>query len=63
MPEILTLNEVADLARVSPYTVRYWRQIGHGPTGFKLGRRVVYDAAEVRQWIADQRDAAQRLAG
>ena len=51
MPEILTTNEVAELARVSPATVRFWRWKGTGPKSFKLGRRALYDRAEVLAWI------------
>jgi hypothetical protein len=44
--------------------VRYWRHIDYGPRGFKLGRRVLYDAAEVRAWIEQVRhDQAAPQAG
>lgn len=52
----LTTDEVADLCRTSSETVRYWRHIGRGPRGFKLGRRVLYAVEDVEQWI----DEAQR---
>lgn len=55
MPNLLTTTEVADLARTSPETVRYWRHIGKGPRSFKLGRRVLYDEADVLAWIEAQR--------
>lgn len=56
MPTYLTTGEVAELCRTSPETVRYWRHIGTGPTGVKVGRRVLYDQAEVVEWIASLRD-------
>lgn len=55
MPNYLITNEVADLARTSPETVRYWRHVGKGPKSFKLGRRVLYDEADVLAWIEAQR--------
>lgn len=55
----LTTAEVGALLRTPPETVRYWRHIGHGPKSFKVGRRVLYDAAEVERFIA----AAQEKAG
>ena len=51
----ITTEEFAEIARTSPATVRYWRHIGHGPRGFKLGRRVLYREADVRAWIANER--------
>lgn len=43
--------EVAELTRSSPETVRYWRHIGKGPRSFKVGRRVLYEAADVQAWL------------
>ena len=37
--ELLTLDEVAEILRASPNTVRWWRQMGTGPDFFKIGRR------------------------
>ena len=39
------------LARRGPATVRYWRHIGYGPKGRKIGRRVLYEASEVQAWL------------
>lgn len=47
----LTTNEVAALCRTSPETLRYWRNMGRGPSWFKIGRRVLYEADEVQEWI------------
>lgn len=57
-PTYMTSAEFAELARTSPETVRYWRHIGRGPRGFKVGRRVLYVAEEVRSWL-DQARAEQ----
>ena len=48
MEPLLTTDEVAELYRTSPATIRYWRHIGYGPRGRKLGRRVLYEAGEVQ---------------
>jgi len=50
MFDYLTTEEVAERYRTSPETVRYWRHIGKGPRSFKAGRRVLYDAVDVRAW-------------
>jgi len=47
---LLTTEEVAARFRTSPATVRYWRHIGIGPDGVRVGRRVLYDEQEVDQW-------------
>ncbi len=38
-------------------SLRYYRQNGQGPKGFRLGRRVVYDVADVEAWINEARAA------
>ncbi len=47
---LLTTEEVADRFRTSPATVRYWRHIGIGPAGVRVGRRALYDEAECDRW-------------
>ena len=48
--QLLTTEEVADRFRTSPATVRYWRHIGIGPAGVRVGRRVLYDEAACDLW-------------
>jgi hypothetical protein len=47
---LLTTEKVAVRFRTSPATVRYWRHVGIGPAGIKVGRRVLYDEAECDRW-------------
>jgi hypothetical protein len=54
---LLTLEEAATFLRTSVATLRYWRHLGIGPAGFRLGRRVVYQLDELQRWILSQRDA------
>lgn len=52
-----TTAEVAARYRTVPGTVRYWRHIGYGPKGVKLGRRVLYSDAELKrfdEWLREQ---------
>jgi DNA-binding transcriptional MerR regulator len=51
--EYMTTNEVAELCRTSPETVRFWRHVGNGPKSFKAGRRVLYPTVEVQRWLTD----------
>lgn len=55
--KFLTTADVAGLLRTPAETIRYWRHAGKGPRSFKIGRRVLYDAADVEKWIAEQRAA------
>lgn len=50
-PEYMTTAEFAELVRVPDATVRYWRHLGKGPASVKVGRRVLYAATDVREWI------------
>lgn len=60
--DLITTAEFAEIARTSPETVRYWRHIGRGPAGFKVGRRVVYERSTVLQWLRDLQAAEARTA-
>lgn len=53
--ELLNTNEVADLLKIPPATLRYWRHTGTGPKSFKVGpKRVMYRRADVEAWIEAQ---------
>lgn len=56
---LLTTAEVATWYRTSASTVRYWRSIGYGPPGRKVGRRVLYDPAEVDAFWQSLRSASR----
>ena len=58
VPEYLTLPEVAEHYRTTAGTVRYWRHIGYGPKGVKLGTRVLYPAAEIQRFDRELQRAA-----
>lgn len=55
--EYLTVPEVAAHYRTTTGTVRYWRHIGYGPRGVRLGTRVLYPRAEIQRF--DDHLAAQ----
>jgi hypothetical protein len=46
----LTLQEVVEHYRTTENNVRYWRHLGYGPKGVKVGRRVLYPRAEVERF-------------
>ncbi|KRB73049.1 hypothetical protein ASE01_19940 [Nocardioides sp. Root190] len=54
MTELLRMNEVSERTGVPLETLRYWRKQGRGPKAARIGRRVVYRAADVETWIDQQ---------
>ncbi|WP_456695506.1 helix-turn-helix transcriptional regulator [Aeromicrobium sp. P5_D10] len=52
--ELMTLKEVAALVRVPEATLRYWRHLGTGPHGFRIGRSVRYWRSDVVHWLDEQ---------
>jgi excisionase family DNA binding protein len=51
----LTTEELANWLRTPAETIRYWRHVGKGPASFKVGRRVLYDVADVEAFLAEAR--------
>lgn len=57
MDSYLTTAEVAERFRLSPETLRWWRHIGYGPRGVKVGRKkVLYPESEVERFDAELRN-------
>ena len=57
--DLLLLPEVAELCRLSQSTLRWLRHRGEGPSGFKMGRRLVFRRAAVEAWISEHEQAQQ----
>lgn len=49
--DLLTLPEVAAIARMPVHSFRYLRKQGGGPEGFRLGKRLVFRKGKVRAWL------------
>ncbi len=47
----MTTAEVATLFRTTRATIYYWRHIGYGPRGCKVGRKVLYQRADVEAFL------------
>lgn len=50
MTVYLTTDEVAERYRAASSTIRYWRLIGYGPRGVKVGRKVLYPEDECERF-------------
>jgi predicted DNA-binding transcriptional regulator AlpA len=59
-PELLLMPEVAEITRMNVDTLRWLRHRGESPPSFRLGRRVVYPAAGLKEWIKAQADRTGR---
>ncbi len=59
MGRYFTTEEVAERYRTVPATVRYWRHIGYGPKGTKVGRKILYSEDEISRFDAELQAAAQ----
>ena len=51
--EFMLLNEVAELTRLPPSTLRWMRHQGKGPPCVKAGRRLLYRRSGVMAWISE----------
>lgn len=58
--ELLTLAEAADLLRTPIATLRYWRHLGIGPAGFKLGKRILFAREDLDIWLDTKRNQQQQ---
>lgn len=56
MEAYLKTEDVALRVRRSDATVRYWRHIGVGPPGFRVGRGVLYRESDVQAWLDGLRE-------
>ncbi|MDY0270167.1 helix-turn-helix transcriptional regulator [Trichloromonas sp.] len=58
MEKLLTLNEVAEILRVAPSTLRnarFRKEENRWPRSFKVGGSLRWDAEEVRAWVEAQK--------
>lgn len=51
----LNVEQASDLTGLSTSTLNKLRVFGGGPPFLKLGRRVVYDPADLDAWMAERR--------
>jgi excisionase family DNA binding protein len=54
--ELMNIQEVARYLRVPVPTIRWLRQEGRFAPAMKVGRRLVWDLADVREWAEAQRE-------
>ena len=52
--ELMTLAELCDELGISESTAYYWRQIGKGPKGARIGKNLRYRRSDVNAWLDEQ---------
>ena len=55
MRDLLTTKEAASLLRLKVQTLAAWRCHGEGPPFYRVGRRVLYDKADLATWVETKR--------
>jgi predicted DNA-binding transcriptional regulator AlpA len=59
--DLLRLEEVSEITRLSPSTLRWLRHRGEGPPAFKLGRRLMFRRSAVLDWVRqEERRSSER---
>lgn len=53
MDVFYTTEELAEVLRTTPATLRYWRAVGRAPRATKVGRRVLYAERDVEAWLGE----------
>ncbi|MFF3060659.1 helix-turn-helix domain-containing protein [Streptomyces sp. NPDC057909] len=58
----LNPDDIAEIFDVSLETVYQWRRKRTGPPGFRIGKHVRYDPADVRAYVTQRKSAEQDAA-
>ena len=58
----LTVGQLAERYHKTPATIRYWKHIGYGPKGTKVGTTVLYPRENVEAFDAELKAQAGILA-
>lgn len=58
----LTPDDIADMFGVPLETVYQWRRKRTGPPGFRVGKHLRYDPADVRAYVVQRKRACQGAA-
>ena len=58
MIDLMTINEVAAACRTNPSTLYHWRYQNRGPRAARIGRKVLYQRADVEAWLEELYDGA-----
>ena len=54
LQELWTVEQVSAFLHVPIGTMYQWRHKGVGPPAYRAGKRLLYDAADVRRWLVEE---------
>ncbi|WP_447924963.1 helix-turn-helix domain-containing protein [Georgenia muralis] len=57
---LLGVQDLAEYLGVPVRTIYDWRQTGHGPRGFRVGRHLKFAVSDIVTWVDAQRSATPR---
>jgi excisionase family DNA binding protein len=60
---LLGIDELAAYLGVPKQTIYDWRVNAKGPRAHRIGKHLRFAVADVREWVAQQRDPADPAAG
>lgn len=58
LPNLMTIQAVAEYLGVPVKTIYNWRAEGKGPRGIRVGRHLRYRLADVEAWLDQLADAS-----
>lgn len=56
--ELLTLDELCAMLRISKGTAYKQRATGCGPPGYRIGKHLRFKRGDVTRWLESRRDAS-----
>lgn len=59
LDNLITIEELSTRLGTPVATLRHWRAHGTGPRAFRLGRRLVYDEADVERYLRELKAASR----
>jgi excisionase family DNA binding protein len=54
LPELMTVDQLAEYLGVPRRSVYFWRERGNGPSGFRVGKRLYFRADDVAAWLDER---------
>jgi excisionase family DNA binding protein len=57
LDQLISIGELSEYLGVPVKTIYDWRLSGHGPCAIRVGRHLKYAVADVRDWLANQRES------
>lgn len=59
-PARMNTATAAEYCGLAASTLRTWRHTGKGPRSYSLGTKVIYDRADLDDWLTSERAASVR---